>query len=498
MTRFLIALALAAGASVAAADQPKPAAHWPQFRGPNGSGVAPDGPALPERFGPAENVLWKIELPPGHSSPCIWGDRIFLTGFDSAAKSLETLALDRRTGKIVWRRPANAPAIEKVHEISYPATGTPATDGERVYVYFGSCGLLCYDFAGTELWRVPMPVPTTRFGSGTSPILAGDLVVLNAEYPPKPVLWAVNRRTGETVWKKDRPAVMEGYSTPVVWSHDGDDELVVHGPSRLTAYAAKDGAERWWVTVQSTACSSPVIGDGRLFASTWMIGGEPADVVKLPTFDEMLEKYDKNKDGLISKDEFPADLSFLKRADAGDIPGADVKIKPFFDQLDANKDGQISRLEWAMVEMFSKRKVEHGLFAVKPGGKGDATSTHVVWRDRKATPEVPSPLYYRGRVYQVRDGGIASCLDAETGKLFYRERLGPGGAYFASPVAGDGKIYAASQQGVVVVMKAGDTFKILSRNDLQEPVLATPALVEGTVYVRTAKHLYAFGGPAGK
>lgn len=498
MNRFFIALTLATGASWAVADQPEPAARWPQFRGSDGTGVAPDGMTLPERFGPADNVLWKTDLPVGHSSPCVWGDRIFLTGFDPVAKSLETLALDRRTGTILWRTPAKAEAIERVHEISNPATATPATDGERVYVYFASCGLICYDFAGGEQWRLPLPMPKTRFGAGTSPIVVGDVVLLNAEYPPKPVLLAVNRRTGETVWKKERPAVMEGYSTPVVWRHDGVDEVVVHGPTRLTAYALKDGAERWWVAVNSTACSSPVVGAGKLFASTWMVGSEPTDMVKLPTFDELLEKYDKNKDGMISKDEFPADLSFMKRADAGDIPGADVKIKPFFDMLDANKDGQISRLEWALVAMFANRKVEHGLFAIKPGGKGDATATHVLWRDPKATPEVPSPLYYRGRVYQVRDGGIASCLDAETGKLLYRERLGPGGAYFSSPVAGDGKVYAASMRGVVVVLKAGDVFQVLARNDLQEPVVATPALVGGIVYVRTEKHLYAFGGPAGK
>jgi hypothetical protein len=235
------------------------------------------------------------------------------------------------------------------------------------------------------------------------------------------------------------------------------------------------------------------VGDGRLYAVTWMIGGEPSDKVKLPTFDELLAKYDKDKDGKISKDEFPADLSFLKRLDAGDVPGADVKIKPFFDNLDFNKDGKIDRLEWGMVSMFSSRKVEHGLFAVKPGGSGDVTRTHVLWRDEKATPEVPSPLFYRGRVYMVRDGGMASCLDAATGKVLFRERLGPGGAYFSSPVAGDGKVYAASGKGVMAVLEAGDTFKVLARNDLREPIMATPAIADGTVYVRTEKHLYAFG-----
>jgi outer membrane protein assembly factor BamB len=493
MIRFLLAMALAAGA--APAEQSKPAALWPQFRGPNGSGVAPDGKTLPVGFGPNENVRWKTPLPEGHSSPCVWGNRIFLTGYDRDAKNLETIAINRGNGEIVWRRQAPATAIERVHQISNPATATPTTDGERVYVFFGSFGLLCYDFDGKELWKMPLPMPRTRFGTGTSPVVAGDLVLLSVDYPPKPRLVAVNRRTGETVWSKDRITLMEGYATPAVWRHDGEDEVVVHGGSRVSAFDLKDGAERWWVGVTSNACGSPVVGGGRLFVSTWMIGGEPSDRVQVPTFDELLKKYDKDKDGMISKEEFPDDLCFLRRSDAGDIPGADVKIKPFFDQIDQNKDGKIGRFEWAMVSMFANRQVEHGLLAIKPGGKGDVTKTHVAWRETKAAPEVPSPLYYRGRVYQVRDGGIASCLDAETGKLIYRERLGPTGAFFSSPVAGDGKLYAASQRGVVVVWEAGNTFKVLTRNDMQESVAATPALADGVIYLRTEKHLYAFGAP---
>ncbi len=495
MTRLLLALALAAGAG--AAEQPKPV-NWPQFRGPHGGGVAADGVSYPTRFGPSNNLLWKTALPVGHSSPCVWGDRIFLTGFEPATKKLETIALDRKSGEIVWRQAAPATAIEKVHENSNPATGTPTTDGERVYSFFASCGMICYDVAGKELWTFPLPMPQTMFGTGTSPIVAGDLVLLNVDYRPKPALVALNRRTGETVWKRELAVTREGYATPIVWSQDGQDEVIVHSMQRVTAYALKDGTQRWWVTVMSNAAATPVVGDGRLFVSTWMVGGEPSDRVVLPTFDELLKKYDKDKDGMISKEEFPADLSFLKRTDAGDIPGADVKIKPFFDNLDQNKDGKISRFEWAMVELFSKRPVEHGLLAIKPGGQGDVTKTHVAWRDPKGTPEVPSPLFYHGRVYQVRDGGIISCLDAETGKLIYRERLGAPGAYFSSPVAGDGKVYVASLRGVVTVIDGGDKFQVVEHNDLKEPIAATPALVDGVIYVRTDKHLFAFGRPSQK
>jgi outer membrane protein assembly factor BamB len=486
MTGLLLALAVVAGGQPAA---------WPQFRGLNASGAAPDGVTFPVHYGPDQNLLWQTELPAGQSSPCVWGDRVFVTGFDAPARKLETLAIDRGTGKIVWRRPAPAAAIEKVHENGSPATGSPATDGERVYVFFASCGLLCYDFTGVELWKLSTPTPQTAFGTGTSPVVAGDTVLLSTDYQPKPTLFAVDRRTGGTVWKKDLPRGRGGYATPVVWHNDGGDDVIVHTMQRVAAYSLKDGAERWWVGVMSNACATPVVGKDRLFASTWMIGGEESDRVPIPSFDELLKKYDKDGDGMISKDEFPDDLSILKRVDAGDLPGADVKFKMFFDQLDMNKDGKLSRVEWAMVTAFSKQVVEHGLFAIKAGGEGNVSNTHVAWREKKAAPEVPSPLYYRDRVYQVRDGGIVSCSDAETGKLIYRERLGAGGAYFSSPVAGDGKIYTASLKGVVTVLAAGDKFEVLARNDLKEPIAASPALVDGVIYVRTERHLFAFGAP---
>lgn len=484
-----------AGSAPAGPPQPDDGQRstWPQFRGPNGCAAAAEGMKLPVEFGPDKNVLWKVALPPGHSSPCIWGDRIFLTGFDAVAKKLEACCLDRNTGKTLWRRPAPAEMIEKVHEISTPATGTPASDGERVYVYFASFGLLCYDFAGKEVWKKPLPVPATRFGAGTSPIVVGDLVLLSGEYSPKPFLLAVDRRTGETVWQRERLPTGDGYATPVVWRHDGADEIIVHSPLRVAAYDLKDGVERWWVIAQSAACSSPVAGDGKLFVATWAHGGETEDRVKLPSFDELLAKYDKDKDGMLSKQEFPPDLDGFRRAEAAHIHGAAIKLIWFFDQLDANKDGKIGRFEWFAVQAFASMPVEHGLLALKPGGQGDVTKTHIAWKEKRGIPEVPSPVYYRGRIYMVRDGGIISCLDAATGKLVYRERLGPSGPYFASLVAGDGKLYAAGERGVVTVFAAGDTLQVLAKNDLGEPIFATPALVEGKIYLRTKANLYAFG-----
>src|SRR5262245_27163472 len=164
----------------------KDAAWWPQFRGPNSLGVSLEEKKLPIHFGPEKNVFWKTPLPAGHSSPCVWDDRIFVTGFDKAAQKLEILCVDRRKGQVLWRRTIPAQTTEKVHEFNSPAVATPATDGERVYVSFGAYGLLCYDFEGNEKWKKQFPLARTAFGTGTSPVVAGDLVLLNRDFQPDP------------------------------------------------------------------------------------------------------------------------------------------------------------------------------------------------------------------------------------------------------------------------------------------------------------------------
>jgi len=179
MTRnFSIALlATVVLSSFASATQSSGKAWWPQFRGPNSSGLGEGNP--PVNFGPDQNVLWKTPVGPGLSSPIIWEGRIFLTEFDRTNKRLATLCIDRRTGRILWRRTITPGQIEEVHAISSPAGSTPATDGERVYVYFGSYGLLCYDLNGNLKWERRLPMPENPYGAVSSPIVAGELVVLN-------------------------------------------------------------------------------------------------------------------------------------------------------------------------------------------------------------------------------------------------------------------------------------------------------------------------------
>jgi len=252
---------------------------WPQFRGPNSSGIGDGKP--PVEFGPDKNVLWKVAIGSGLSSPVIAKGRLFLTEFDRNTKQLSTVCIDPRTGKTLWRRSVAPAQIEKVHEIGSPAAPTPATDGERVYAYFGSYGLVSYDFDGKVQWERRLPLPENIYGAVSSPIVAGHLLVLNHQ-GKEAYLLGVDRRDGRTVWKTDRSQYQYGWSTPVYWRHDGVDEIAVLGGDfqpnqRLMAYNLADGTERWWVAgLPPCGKSTPVIGGGLLFFAAPDIIMEPA------------------------------------------------------------------------------------------------------------------------------------------------------------------------------------------------------------------------------
>jgi outer membrane protein assembly factor BamB len=406
-------------------------AWWPQFRGPNSSGIGTGKP--PVEFGPGRNVLWKVAVGPGLSSPIVWNGRIFLTEFDSANKQLATLCIDQRTGKVLWRRAVAPQTLEKVHEISSPAGSTPVTDGERVYVYFGSYGLIAYDRDGKTLWERRFPNPENPYGAVASPIVAGDLVILNHQGKDAYLL-GLDRRDGRTVWKTDRSMLQFGWSTPVHWRHDGVDEILVLGGDfrpnqRLMAYNLADGSERWWIGgLPPCGKSTPVIGDGLVY-----------------------------------------------------FAAPDIILEPAAEQRNPDRAAQI----------YANNASR--LTAVRPGGKGEVNQTHIVWSQTKGVPGVPSPLYYDGRLYTFLNGGIVYSRLARTGALLYSGRLGAMGYYYASPVAADGKVFIASEEGVVIVLDAGDQLNVLARNKLDGAILATPAIVEGRIYVRTDNYLYAFG-----
>jgi outer membrane protein assembly factor BamB len=447
---------------------------WPQFRGPGGSGVA-DGQKPPTDVTVAP--AWKVAVPPGASSPCVVGGRVFLTAFENG--KLFTLAYDTANGRELWRAEAPAKAIEPFHKSEgSPAASTPASDGERVVVYFGSCGLFCYDLAGKELWRHEMPTVKTNydFGTGTSPVIADGRVFLVRDTEKQSDVFAFDIASGRPAWRKPREGYPTSFSTPTVWHAVGGKVLVVPGFYRLKAYDLATGAERWTVgNLAAAICTTAVVGDGMLFFAGWSPGNEDAP---MPAFDQLLAGADDDKDGALSRAET-----------------AKTFLKDFFDSNDINHDGKITRDEWDSLLTALKRG-KNAVIAVKPGGSGDVTRTHVAWRRDKGLPYVPSPVLYRGRLYLVKDGGLVSAYEAATGKpVFVQERLGQaGGSYYASPVAADGYLYFTSLNGVLTVIEAGDRVKTVSRVDLGERAPATPAVVGGRLYVRTAGHLMAFGG----
>lgn len=478
--------------TVSVVGQPPIAAQWPRFRGPNGSGVSEtDKP--PTTFGPSSNRLWQAPVPPGHSSPSIWNDYIFMTGVEN--NTLVVIALRRRDGTLLWRQRAPSDQVEKVHPFSNPAASTPATDGQRVYTYFGSYGLLAYDFAGKEVWRKPLPAPPTQYGAATSPIVFDGRVILQLDgNDGRSELLAFDARTGDPLWRTPRPLLRESWSTPIVWTRDGRDEIITVGSNRLTAYSAGDGAERWYVGgLTSAPIASAVLGEEMLFASA-TFAGSPTEPLDIPAWDTLVGKYDANKDAMLALTEMPGHEGIhLRREVPKDTPGNFLSWPRALAFADGNKDGVVTTGEWSALLAFL-RSNEDNVLAIRPGGSGDSSTSHVAWKASRGISEMPSPLFYRGRLYFVRDGGMVTSYTPDSGKVVLdRQRLGALGQYVASPIAADGRIYAASETGTIVVFRASDTLEVLARNDLGESITATPAIADHKLYVRTAKHLWAFG-----
>jgi hypothetical protein len=252
---------------------------------------------------------------------------------------------------------------------------------------------------------------------------------------------------------------------------------VVAGTLRAIGYDLETGAEIWTVRGLSRAVHmTPSVGpDGILYVAAWTPGGDEGDRIDVAPFAEMLAQHDKNKNGTLESDELP-----------------DGPLKSRFSLIDRDKDGHITKEEFEHLRRIFNT-AQNRIVAIKPGGRGDITSSHVLWSQKRYLPVVPSPLYYQGQIYLMRNGGLLATLDARTGKLLKHERIPGGGDYYSSPVGGDGKVYLASERGDVVVIRTGPQWQVLSRARFGEDVYATPALVDGRIYLRTASHLYCFG-----
>ncbi|HUG53485.1 MAG TPA: PQQ-binding-like beta-propeller repeat protein [Vicinamibacteria bacterium] len=432
-------VAIALGMAAAAAAAPKPSYNWPQWRGPEGQGISRET-GLPSAWTGTENVAWKTAIPGrGHSSPVVWGNRVFLTtavegevtapGAKGVAHTidgqpfvhpagvgadrthtLKVLALDADTGRLLWERTAwEGLPYDTRHQKGSFASPTPVTDGHAVYAFFGSEGLYAYDFDGTLLWKVDLGgIATMGVGVGTSPVPYRDLLILQCDEDngEKSFLTALDRKTGKAVWRVPRK-IQVSWATPIVVRAAGRDELVTSGTEAVIAYDPATGRELWRSRgLESNAVPSPVAGEDVVVLSA----GYPAKVA----------------------------------------------------------------------------------MAVKPGGSGDVTgSPRVLWTYNKGTAYVPSPILYDGHVYLMTDKGLVTCLDAHTGEVKYEGARTPTpGSFMASPVAYEGMILLFSEDGDTHVLKAGPRHEVLRTNPLGEPIFASPAISRGRIFIRGAQHLY--------
>jgi outer membrane protein assembly factor BamB len=453
------------------------ASEWPRYRGPNGSGVSEDR-ALPSEMGKDRNVVWKASTLKGHSSPIVVKDRVFLTGHEGDERAL--VCYDAAKGTLLWRKGVTKARTETAHPLNGPTTPTPATDGRSIFAFFPEFGLLAYGFDGTERWRVPMGPFAAIQGIASSPVYAEGNVVLLVDTPEEAYLTAFDARTGKQNWKTERPVGMLGsYSTPAVYQPKGGPaQIVVNGAVELTGYQARTGERLWWARgVTSGPAAAPLIAGNAVY--TVEPGGDEA----APPYKTISKGFDKNEDGKVEIAEI-----------TGTTLNDQIMLRVFkaLDKHAGNNDGVITEEEYN--SSFAPDKIKGGLVRTRLDGKGDVSQTHVGWRHPKGLPYVTAPLLYRNVLYVIRNGGILSTFDPESGKLLREERLKDAiGAYYASPVAAAGKIYFISQNGKLSVVEAGADWKVLSTADLEEDVIATPAIADNRLYVRTAQTLYCFG-----
>ena len=464
------------------------AEDWSQFRGPNGSGVSVSS-NLPVEFGPGKNMIWKTDLPPGHSSPVLTADRIYVTAYSKGAEKekdhkLLVISLDRQTGKILWQREVPRSREGRLQNVNGPASPSPVTDGSNVYVFFQEFGLISYDGAGKERWRLPLGPFNMFYGFGASPILVDDKVILPIDQDnPSSYMIAVNRNTGRVVWKVERPIVISGYSTPIIYQpKHGLKQIVVPESFQLSAYSVQTGKRVWWVRGLACEMKSIASNDGEyLYINGWGFPqNQPGQQVKTVSFKEGLARYDKDGDHQVAKSET-----------TGTEP-MDKMLNAAFEAFDMDRNDKLNDRDWEVFRAMMAS--ENGLLAIKMGGQGDQTATAIRWRYQKPVPQVPSTLLYKGVLYMINDSGILISFDPGTGKVIKQGRLhGAIDKYFSSPVAADDKVILIGQGGQVSVLKAAGEWEVLAVNELDDECYATPAIADGRIYIRTRSALYSFG-----
>ena len=429
-------------------DAANAADSWPLFRGPSAAGVA-EKQNLPDRWNgtTGQNILWRVQVPGlAHSSPIVWGDRIFVTtaissrpnatfkpglygdgdaSDDHSRHQWKIYAFDKHSGKVLWDRVAfEGEPIDKRHIKSTYASATPATDGRIVVASFGSQGVYAYDVAGNFLWKVDLgrldfgayDIPTYEWGSASSPTIWNGLVFLQCDTQGDSFVVALKAETGEIVWKTERDE-LPSWGTPNVVITSAGPQLVTNAPNFIRSYDPQGGKELWRVG--------------------------PSSKITAPT----------------------------------PVAGSDLIV------------------------VASGRPPERPIFVVRPDARGDLTlpqgktsSQQIAWSRTGRGPYMPTPLIYNGLLYVLANNGILDAYNLKTGEEIYRQRLPYiGSGFSASPVAADGKIYLSAEDGEMLVIAAGPEFAHIATNSMGDLLMATPALSEGVMYVRSASTLFAIG-----
>jgi outer membrane protein assembly factor BamB len=452
--------------------------QWPQFRGPNASGVDASPQGYPVAFSPTDGVVWKAAVPYGQSSPIVVGSQLYLTAREG--EQLVTIAFDAATGQERWRRAITPARRTEVYKANSGVSPSPAADAQGVVVFFADVGLVAYGTDGTERWRTPLGPFLNFYGMSGSPIIAGNLVVLVCDQASGSFLVALDRATGKQRWRRERPEASTAWSTPIIFTPPGSREaqVVVLGSTRLDGYTLATGEPRWWLgpLASSGAIPMPVVHGDTLLITT-SSSTEPW----METFEALLGKLDADKDGRLTRAEFMKDTTGWAA---------------HFGWLDGNRDDVLLKAEYDVARDMGIG--EFGVAAIRPAdARGKLDPAAVIWRFKKNLPYIPAPLAYQGQFYMVKSGGIITTLDPATGQTLKEGRSqGAPGDYYASPVAADGKVFVASVGGRVSVLKAGAQWELLGVNDLGDEIHATPALSGGRIYVRTRGMLYCFGSAA--
>jgi outer membrane protein assembly factor BamB len=447
LPKHLFLLAFALFISITSPGQVAYMEQWPQFRGPFASGIV-ESDQIPDQWdvSTGEHILWKKKIPGlGHSSPVIWGKRLFITtsisgsGSDSLKVGLYgdidevgdrsvhefwVYCLDKRSGDVLWKRLAHKgiPVTER-HTKSSHANPSPATDGNFVVAFFGSDGLYCFDVQGQLVWKKdfgrinagPYTDPDVEWGFASSPIIHENRVIIQCDVVGEGFLVSLDLETGEEIWRTPREDVAT-WSTPNFLNKYGERQIVVNGYTHIGAYDFETGKELWKL------CN----------------GGDAP--VPTPVFAH----------GLIY------------------IHGSHGRYQP--------------------------------IFAIRPGARGDisldresTSSADIIWSIKRGAAYLPTNLVYGDYLYNLRMNGNLSCFDAKTGELIYKERIPEAMGITSSGVASGGKLYYSLEQGDVVVVKAGRKFELLSRNPMEDLMMASPAISEDMLFFRTQHYLVAVG-----